>query len=54
MFNGLRLQMVEGYRRAKFGQSQFSGTIAELWRFFDFSRWRPPPSLIFKFLKSQP
>jgi len=22
-------------------------TIAEIWRFFDFSRWRPPPSWIF-------
>jgi len=21
------------------------------WRYFDFSRWRPPPSWIFKFLK---
>jgi len=24
-------------------------TAAEIWRFFDFSRWRPPPSWIFKF-----
>jgi len=23
---------------------------AEIWRFFDFSRWRPPPSWIFKML----
>ena len=23
-------------------------TLAEIWRFFDFSRWRPPPSWIFK------
>jgi len=23
-------------------------TIAEIWRFFDFSRWRPPPSWILK------
>jgi len=22
--------------------------LAEIWRFFDFSRWRPPPSWIFK------
>jgi len=23
-------------------------TVAEIWIFFDFSRWRPPPSWIFK------
>ena len=26
-------------------------TVAEIWRYFNFSRWRPPPSWIFKFLK---
>ena len=26
-------------------------TVAEIWPFFDFSIWRPPPSWIFKFLK---
>ena len=26
-------------------------TVAEIWRYFDFSRWRPPPSWIFKFVK---
>jgi len=26
-------------------------TDAEIWRFYDFSRWRPPPSWIFKFSK---
>jgi len=25
-------------------------TVAEIWRHFDFGRWRPPPSWIFKFL----
>jgi len=25
-------------------------TAADVWRFFDFSRWRPPPSWMFKFL----
>ena len=26
-------------------------TVAEIWRFFDFSRWQPPPSWIFAFSK---
>ena len=26
-------------------------SVAEIWRHFDFSRWRPPPTWIFKFLK---
>jgi len=30
----------------KIGQS-----VVKILRFFDFSRWRPPPSLIFKFVK---
>jgi len=25
-----------------------SHAVAEIWSFFDFSRWRPPPSSIFK------
>ena len=25
---------------------------AEIWRFFDFSTWRPPPSWIFKISKT--
>jgi len=25
--------------------------VAEIWRYFDFTRWRPRPSWIFKFLK---
>ena len=29
-------------------ESQTSSAVAEIWRFFDFSRWRPPPSGIFK------
>ena len=24
-------------------------TVAEIWQYFDFSTWRPPPSWIFKF-----
>ena len=27
-------------------------TVAEMWRFFDFSRWWPPPSWTFKFFLS--
>ena len=46
-----RLKRVEMHRHAKFGQNvkmrrRYDG-------FFDFSRWRPPPSCIFKFLKFQ-
>jgi len=26
---------------------------AEIWQFFDFSRWRPPPSWFFKILEGQ-
>jgi len=36
-------------QRAKFLAT--GSTIAEIWRYFDFSRWRSPPSWIFKFLK---
>jgi len=32
-------------RLAKFGQNR----SAEIWRFFDFPRWPPPPSWIYKF-----
>jgi len=28
-------------------------TAAEIWRFFDFSRWRPPPSWIFQISNGQ-
>jgi len=27
-------------------------TVAEIWGFFDFKTWRPPPSWIIKFLKN--
>jgi len=27
---------------------QIRPLAAEIWRFFDFSRWRPPPCWIFK------
>jgi len=38
-----RLQYASPYNFIAIGQ-----TIAEIWRFFDFSKRRPPPSCIFK------
>jgi len=46
--NGM-VKRVKLRQRAKFLAT--GSTIAEIWRYFDFSRWRPPPSWIFKFLK---
>jgi len=39
-----QLKRVEVDPHAKFGQ-----TAAETWRFFNFSRWRPPPCWILEF-----
>jgi len=45
----VRIQRVETHLHAKFCQNCQS--IAKILRFFDFSRWRPPPFWIFKFVK---
>jgi len=56
----LNFQNVEilGLRRLKTPQcvtvpnfAAIGRTVAEIWRLFDFSRWRPPPSWIFKMWK---
>jgi len=43
-----RLRRVEMHCHAKFRRNRSN---SGRWRFFEFSRWRPPPSWIFKFLK---
>ena len=43
-----RLERADLRRHAKFGRNRLNA--AEIWRFFDFSRWRPPPSWILKIL----
>jgi len=40
-----RLKKAELHRRAKFGRNR--GPDMVIYRFFDFSRWRPPPSWVF-------
>jgi len=45
-----RLERADLRRRAKFFV-EIAQIAAEIWSFFDFQRWRPPPSWIFKFLK---
>ena len=42
-----RLKMAELGRHAKFGRNR-SKCGRDIWRFFDFSRWRPPTSWIFQ------
>jgi len=42
-----RVKRVELRHYVKFGQ-KIGQTAAEIWQCFDFSRWRPPPSWIFK------
>jgi len=54
-FQNSKFSTVGGFKGLKYlvlpNLVEISGTVAEIWRFFDFSRWRPPPSWIFKVLK---
>ena len=44
-----RLKRVELHRRAKLGPNR--SNCSEIWRFFYYSKWRPPPYWICKILK---
>jgi len=50
-FQNSKFSMIGGFKGSKCvavpNLVEISGIVAGIWRFFDFSRWRPSPSWIF-------
>jgi len=50
-FQNFKFSTDGGFKRFELRRhAEISETVTEIQRFFDFSRWRPPPSWICKFL----